>query len=168
MSLKKATDNSLLIKVIPIEQPLKSSKSYLQLNQLRSYYKTDFDEIINITNLGDFQMSFARIIKTGVDAWIDPGQTQHRTWNNADIREAIWSAQAIPFSTGNSTKGFNEDVALEVTRVWRRLIVTEIKPFPQNPQIPTGVASEDEIHYEVKNVGTQRARYTVYLSSIYG
>jgi len=28
VSLKKATDNSLLTKVIPIEQPLESSESY--------------------------------------------------------------------------------------------------------------------------------------------
>lgn len=107
---------------------------------------------------------FARIIKTGIDAWIEPGQTQHWTWNNADIRDGIWSAQAVPFGTGNSTKGFNEDVALEVTRVWRRLIVTEKKSFPPLP-LTEGI-SEDEIHYEVKNVGNQRSRYTVYLSTI--
>ena len=101
---------------------------------------------------------FARIIKTDINAWIEPGQTQHWWWNNAAPREAVWSVQAVPFATGDLIQGFQEDVALEVTRVWRRLIVTEKKPF--------GVASEDEIHYEVKNVGNQRSRYTVYLSTI--
>ncbi len=106
-----------------------------------------------------------KFINTKIDAWIEPGQTHNWVYNNAAPREAVWSAQAVPFSTGDSTKGFAEVVELEVTRVWRKLIVTEKKPYPQSQTVD--VTIEDEIHYHVKNIGTQKSRYTVYLSAIY-
>lgn len=105
------------------------------------------------------------LIKTSVDAWIEPGQTHHRWWNNAAPRDAVWSAQAVPIATGDSVSGFAEDVSLEVTKVWRRLLVTEKKPFPQSQTVE--VHAEDEIHYEVKNVGTRKCRYTVLLTAAY-
>lgn len=104
-------------------------------------------------------------IKTKIDAWIQPGETHHWWWNNAAPRDAVWSAQAVPFATGSSGDGFAEEVDLEVTRIWRKLIVKEKKPFPQSQTVD--VVSEDEIHYEVKNVGKQKSRYTVYLSAVY-
>ncbi len=103
-------------------------------------------------------------IKTKLDAWIEPGQTHRWWWNNAAPRDAVWSAQAVPFATGDTASGFAEDVSLEVTRVWRRLIVTEKKPFPQSQTVD--VISEDEIHYEVKNIGNRKSRYAVFLSVI--
>jgi hypothetical protein len=93
-----------------------------------------------------------------------PGQEGHWHWNHAAPANAVWSANAVPASTGSTAQGFNQDTAVEITRMWRRLIVTEKKPFPQSQT--TDLEVEHEIHYVAKNIGTQKASFVVWLSAL--
>jgi len=94
---------------------------------------------------------------------LNPGQTGHWWWNNANPGDAVWTANAVPVATGSTTAGFAQDTQLEVTRLWRRLIVTEKKPFPQSQTVDVTV--EHEVHYEVKNLSSKKADFVVFLSS---
>lgn len=106
----------------------------------------------------------AFVVNTKTVVELAPGQTTQRHWNNAAPHDAVWSANAVAVATGSTAEGFAEDVALEVTRLWRRLIVTEKKPFPQSQTVEVKI--EHEIHYEIKNVGAQPAKFVVYLAAI--
>ena len=96
---------------------------------------------------------------TNKDFELNPGQTLHSWWNNASPANAVWSANAVPLATGSTQTGFDQDTQLEVTRVWRRFKVVE-KSTSQFSKVDT----ETEIHYEVKNIGSTKARFNVYLS----
>lgn len=102
-------------------------------------------------------MANVKIIETSTILELDPGKKTHRHWNNASPENAVWSVNAVPVGAS----GQPQDVSLEVTRLWRRLIVTV-----QTPGSPGSTASESEIHYEIKNIGTQKARFKVYLAAI--
>lgn len=106
----------------------------------------------------------AFLVNTHTEHTLAPGKTGHWWWNNAAPGQAVWSANAVPVPTGDTASGFAEDVSLEVTRLWRRLIVTEHKPFPQSQTVEVKI--EHEIHYEIKNVGSSSARFVVFLAAI--
>jgi hypothetical protein len=103
-------------------------------------------------------------ITTKTQHELGPGQTGHYWWNNAAPADAVWSANAVPVATGSTTAGFAQDTSLEVTRLWRRLIVTEKKPFPQSQT--ADVSAETEIHYEIKNLSSTKATFIVFLSAV--
>jgi hypothetical protein len=109
-------------------------------------------------------MSKATLVDTKTQHDLAPGQTFHWHWNNAAPADAVWSANAVPVATGSTTGGFNQDTQLEVTRLWRRLIVTEKKPFPQSQTVD--VVVETEIHCDIKNIGTTPAKFVVFLSIV--
>jgi hypothetical protein len=109
-------------------------------------------------------MSKATLVDTKTEHSLAPGQTLHWHWNNATPADAVWYANAVPLATGSSTSGFTQDTQLEVTRLWRRLIVTEKKPFPQSQTVDVSV--ETEIHVDIKNIGTTSAKFVVFLSII--
>jgi hypothetical protein len=92
---------------------------------------------------------------------LNGNQTIHTWWNNATPVEAVWTANVVPLPTGSSTAGFTQDTSVEVKRLWRRLIVTEIKPFPQSQTVDLKV--EHEIHYEIANLTNSKARVAVFL-----
>ena len=104
----------------------------------------------------------AKIVNTNLDLELAPGKSKTLNWNNAKPANAVWSANAIPLPTGDTAKGFNQDTQLEVTRLWRRFKVVE-KSTTQFSDTDI----ETEIWYTVKNVGTKKARFNVYLSAIY-
>ena len=106
----------------------------------------------------------AFLVNTHTQHTLAPGKTVHSWWNNAAPSQAVWSANAVPTQTGDTKSGFAEDVSLEVTRLWRRMIVTEVKDSPQSQT--TDVKLEHEIHFEVKNVGNSSAQFTVFLAAI--
>jgi hypothetical protein len=106
----------------------------------------------------------AFVVNTKTEKVLAPGKTGHWKWNNAAPQNAVWSANVVPVMTGDTASGFDEDVSLEVTRVWRRLIVTEEKSSPQSQFANVNV--EHEVHYEVKNVGSRSARFVVFLSAV--
>ncbi|WP_108918131.1 MULTISPECIES: hypothetical protein [Methylosinus] len=110
-------------------------------------------------------MSKVLFIDTKTELTLAPGATVHGWWNNASPFNAVWDAQAVPFATGSTATGFNQDTSLEVTRVWRHFTVTEIKPNPQSQTVDT--KDETEIHYEIKNIGNSVAKFHVVLSAIY-
>ncbi len=98
------------------------------------------------------------VINTQKERELNPGETLHSWWNNASPANAVWSANAVPLTTGSTNTGFNQDTQLEVTRLWRRYKVVE----KSTSQI-SDVDIESEIHYEVKNIGNTKARFIVYL-----
>lgn len=108
-------------------------------------------------------MATVALVNTKTVHELAPGQTLHWNWNNATPANAVWSANAVPQMTGSTTAGFAQDTALEVTRLWRRLIVIEKAP-PKSQISDTDV--ESEIHCEIKNVGTQKAKFVVFLSVV--
>lgn len=82
-------------------------------------------------------MSKVLFVDTKTELTLAPGATVHGWWNNASPFNAVWDAQAVPFATGSTATGFNQDTSLEVTRVWRHFTVTEIKPNPQSQTVDT-------------------------------
>lgn len=94
----------------------------------------------------------ATLIDTKQDLELDPGQSVDRVWNNATPAHAVWYANAFPLNSGQPV---SQETKLEVTRLWRR--------FTHNKKTNK---QEHEIWYTVKNVGTQKARFNVYLSII--
>ena len=88
---------------------------------------------------------------------LNPGETFRGHWNNAAPAKAVWSANAVPLTTGTTNTGFSQDTSLEVTRLWRRLVVIENS---QSQFSDTDL--EHEIHYEVKNVGPEKAKFRMY------
>jgi len=102
------------------------------------------------------------VVNTKAERELAPGKSGTWVWNNAAPHDAVWSANAVPVPSGDTQKGFNEVVSLEVTRLWRRLIVTELDPHSQATQLKV----EHEIHYEVENVGDAPARFVVFLSAV--
>ena len=94
------------------------------------------------------------LVDTKTQLNIQPGATFHFVWNNASPSHAVWSANAVPVATGSTAGGFNQDSSVEVTRLWRRFISTEKKPFPQSQT--ADVVVEHEIHCELKNVGSSK------------
>jgi hypothetical protein len=109
-------------------------------------------------------MAKCEIIDTKLAIKLGPGKTHHLWWNKAAPANAVWLANAVPIITGDTATGFNQDSSVEITRLWRRLIVTEKKPFPQSQT--TDVVVEHEIHYEVKNLGNTEVTFNVFLSAI--
>ncbi|MBI4852340.1 MAG: hypothetical protein HY819_11135 [Acidobacteria bacterium] len=108
-------------------------------------------------------MSNLKVINTNKEVELAPGKTYKGHWNNATPgANAVWGAQAIPLATGSTIEGFAQDTSVEVTRLWRRLIITEKKPFPQSQTVETEV--EHEIHYEIKNVGTEKVKFIIFLT----
>jgi hypothetical protein len=107
----------------------------------------------------------AFIVNTKTELQLAGSKTGHWWWNNAAPADAVWSANAIPVQTGDTASGFAQDTSVEVTRLWRRLIVTEHKDSPQAQTVDVKV--EHEIHYEIKNLGNQTARFVVFLSAVY-
>ena len=90
---------------------------------------------------------------------IAPGKTVTGHWNNATPRDAVWYVQAIP-KIPSFQKG-SYDLQVEVTRVWRRLTVW-CPNFPKH----TPSTTEDEIYYEIQNVGSEGVDVEVYVSVI--
>ncbi|WP_407048592.1 hypothetical protein [Methyloraptor flagellatus] len=110
-------------------------------------------------------MSKISFIDTQTTLELGPNETKTWHWNNAAPANAVWSAAAIPFATGDSTKGFTQDTRLEVTDVWHRLLVTEHKPFPQSQTVETKV--ETEIYYTIRNLSpSDHAKFKVVLSAV--
>jgi len=93
------------------------------------------------------------VVNTSKSHELDAGKTKEIWWNNAAPGNAVWSANAVPASTGSTQAGFSQDTQLEVTCVWRRYKVVE----EGSGQI-SDVDIEHEIHCEVKNVGGSKAR----------
>ncbi len=98
-------------------------------------------------------MATTKIIKIDTVLSLDPGKSTHRKWNNASPEEAVWSANAMPIVKTLEA----QQMELEVTRLWRKLIVTGSGG---------SVTTESEIHYVVKNVGTTKAHFIVFLCVI--
>jgi hypothetical protein len=96
-------------------------------------------------------------ILAGKISGITPGQMVTKHWNNANPSDAVWYVQAIPTFDG-VPKELGGVWEVEVTRVWRRKIRVH------HHQAPSSV--EDEIHYEIKNVGTETVTVNVYLGVI--
>jgi len=96
-------------------------------------------------------MASVILVNTKKVVELEPGKTAHRWWNNADPTNAVWSANAVPLAEVSQ----DQDVALEITRLWRKQIVGNAG------QAPGGTTVEDEIHFEIKNVGTQSALHRV-------
>lgn len=107
-------------------------------------------------------MASVHVFKAG-ELKLNPNQSAHWHWNNASPSEAVWSANLIPFATGSTATGFAQDTSLEVTRTWRRLIVTESKPSPQSQTVETKV--EHEIHFEFKNLTNTKVDFAIWLCS---
>jgi hypothetical protein len=102
----------------------------------------------------------AFVVQAGGQKHLGPGQTGTWVWNNAAPANAVWSANAVPNLSGAET----QDSSLEVTRLWRRLLVTSHKDSPQSESATEKV--EHEIHYEVKNLMNQGVDFLVYLSVV--
>jgi len=102
----------------------------------------------------------AFVVQAGGDKHLGPGQTGTWVWNNAAPANAVWSANAVPSLSGAET----QDSSLEVTRLWRRLLVTFKKDYPQAESGTEKV--EHEIHYEVKNLTNEDVHFLVYLSVV--
>jgi hypothetical protein len=96
----------------------------------------------------------AKLIDTKQDLKLASGESLTRSWNRA-TGKAVYSANAVPRSTGSTTEGFDQVTQLEVTRLWRKYIFTE-----------KSNDFEHEIWYTVKNVGNDTARFNVYLSEV--
>ena len=109
-------------------------------------------------------MSKVILVNTKTEHELASGQEAHIWWNHAAPADAVWSANAVPHATGSTLTGFSQSTSLEVTRLWRKFIVTEKKDFPQSQTVETTV--EHEIHYVVKNVGNDKARFVVFLSAV--
>ena len=107
-------------------------------------------------------MANVKFVNTGTVIELAPGKTVHRQWNNATPAQAVWSVNAFPQLSGGTE---NQDISLEVTRMWRRVTQTEKKDSPQSQTAEAVV--EHEIHCEIKNVGTKTARFIVYWSVIW-
>ena len=90
---------------------------------------------------------------------LEPGKTTHRKLSNASPDEAVWSANARPIFDTLPPKGTQvlEEMELEITRLWRKLIVTGTG---------SNLKTETEIHFVIKNVGKTKARFTVLLSAV--
>lgn len=102
-----------------------------------------------------------KMINCKLDIPLAPGHSKELWWNNANPRHAVYTVQAVPLPTGDSANGFDENVSVEVVRVWRKFIVNE----KSNDRF-SDTDTEDEIHYVVKNVGTQPTRFNVYISVV--
>ena len=78
-------------------------------------------------------------------------------WNHANPSDAVWYVQAVPTFEGipKEASGVWE---VEVTRVWRKKIRVH------HHQAPSTI--EDEIHYEITNVGAEDVNVHVYLGVI--
>src|SRR5436190_1898944 len=100
------------------------------------------------------------VINTKTEWELNPGETMRSRWNNAHVADAVWAANAVPVFTGSPSTGYNQDTSLEVTRLWRRLKVVG-KQTGEGPDL----ATETEIHWEVKNLGSSKARFVVWLSA---
>lgn len=109
-------------------------------------------------------MSKVTLVDTKTQHDLGPGQTLHWHWNNATPTDGLWYANAVAIATGSTGAGFAQDTSLEVTRLWRRFIVTEKKPFPQSQTVETTV--ETEIHVDIKNIGNSPAKFIVFLSVV--
>jgi hypothetical protein len=102
-----------------------------------------------------------KVINTQVEVELDPGKTWHSHWNNASPAQAVWTANAVPVYKGDPSTGYHDlDTQLEVTRLWRRLKVVAT----QTGEGPS-IVSETEIHFEVKNIGSSKARFIMLLSA---
>jgi hypothetical protein len=99
-----------------------------------------------------------KVIKIPNALQLNGGQTGHWWWNNASPANAVWSANAVPIATGNTTDGFDQDTQLEVTRLWRRFKVVE-----KSTSQFSDTDIESEIHYEIKNLTGALAKFNVYL-----
>src|SRR5437763_8646170 len=99
------------------------------------------------------------VINTQKEWELDSGKTVHSWWNNASQVNAVWTANAVPLSTGSQSTGYDQDTQLEVTRLWRRFKVV-------GKWVGEGwdLVTETEIHWEVKNIGSSKARFIVFLS----
>jgi hypothetical protein len=93
-------------------------------------------------------------IHAGSASNIAPGQTVTKHWNNATPRDAVWYVQAVPTHSGIGKEG-TQVREVEVTRVWWKLT----KTAPKGP-------IEDEIHFAIKNVGTQNVSVEIYIGII--
>src|SRR3712207_1921615 len=98
-----------------------------------------------------------KVIDTKTVLELEPGKTTHRKLSNASPDKAVWSANAMPIFEPSSQLGQLEEIELEITRLWRKLIVTGSG---------TNVKGETEIHFVIKNVGKTKARFTVLLSAV--
>lgn len=98
------------------------------------------------------------VINTKKELELNPGEEREYWWNHASPADGVWSANAVPLATGSTTAGFSQHTKLEVTRLWREFIVTE-----KSKTQFSDVDIETEIHYKVKNIGTTKARFTVFL-----
>ncbi|SRR6266481_9694298 len=108
-------------------------------------------------------MANVSLVNTNTSIKLAPGQTEHVKWSNATPGfNSVWSANAVPHNTTSSASP-NQDSSGEITRLWRRLIVTD-KSSP-GQQI-ADIHIEHEIHFEVKNVGNTEATFNVFLSAI--
>jgi hypothetical protein len=114
--------------------------------------------------LGKEQAMPSIAVDTQTEIELDPGKTVHRKWNNAAPVNAVWSANAVPSITGSTPTGWDQDTSLEITRLWRRLLV--IEKAPPGSQI-SDTTIEHEIHYEIKNVGNDKARFRIFLSAVW-
>ena len=97
-----------------------------------------------------------KVIETKTVLELEPGKTTHRKLSNASPDKAVWSANAIPIFVPSQTGNF-EEIELEITRLWRKFIVTGGG---------VDLKSETEIHFVIKNVGKTKASFTVLLSAV--
>jgi hypothetical protein len=86
---------------------------------------------------------------------LGPGQESHRTWNNASDNPVL--VEVYPSSAGDPSKTVEFTAEFEITRQWRRRIAKDTG----TGVIGHNVAYENEIHYVVKNLGSQTGTYSV-------
>src|ERR1700750_1748819 len=72
--------------------------------------------------------------------------------SNSDA-DSVWYVNAVPVPSGDTQSGFDEEVSLEVTKVWRKMTVKQLPPHQQDAQIEV----EHQLGYEIKNIGTSAA-----------
>jgi hypothetical protein len=74
----------------------------------------------------------------------------------------VWAVNAVPVPSGDTQSGFNEQASVEVTKVWRTMTVKQVPPHQQDAQIEV----EHHVNYEVKNIGTEAAKFIICLSKV--
>ena len=81
--------------------------------------------------------------------------------SNSDA-DSVWYVNAVPVASGDTQSGFNEEVSLEVTKVWRNMTVKQVPPHQQDTQIEV----EHHVGYEIKNIGASAAKFVVALDRV--
>jgi len=91
---------------------------------------------------------------------LEAGKTAHHWWNNAPWGK-VFALEVVPSEIGTTQTGFNHVSEVQITKQWRKFISKE-KPG----SIGVKVETELELHFEVKNIGTEKANYQVKMAYI--